>query len=75
MADFLMVAPDGWVALDTEWYENNTELTQSWVNQTNITTVMEVSTATLIEHGDMMESQTIEEIKYIADKLWVKIVG
>lgn len=71
---FVLIAPEGWTALDTEYYENNTGLTKQLLKDTAITTIMEVSAAALIEHGDMTPEQTIEEIKVIDDNFWVKLV-
>ena len=36
-----------------------------WVTNVNYTTLMEVATSKLIEHGDMSETQTLEEIRVI----------
>ena len=72
---FILIAPEGWSALDTEYYENNTELTKPFLENTNSTTIMEVATYTLIANGVMTESKTLEEIKVIDGQYWVKIVG
>ena len=71
---FILIAPEGWTALDTEYYENNTELTKQFLEFTNPTTVMEIATAALIAHGDMKEGQTLEDIEVIDGQYWVKLV-
>ena len=74
MSDFIMIAPEGWLALDTSFYENNTELTKSWITNVNSTSLYEVATRTLIEHGDMREDQILQDIRIINDEFWAKIV-
>lgn len=72
---FILIAPEGWTALDTEYYENNTELTKPFLENTNSTTIMEVATYTLIAKGDITEGQILEDIRVIDGQYWVKIVG
>ena len=75
MSEFMLIAPTGWTALDTEYYVSNTEMTIEWVTNVNYTTLMEVATNKLIEHGDMLDTQTLEEIRIIDNTYWVKITG
>ena len=75
MSEFTLIAPAGWTALDTEYYTNNTEMTIEWVTNVNYTTLMEVATNKLIEHGDMLDTQTLEEIRIIDNTYWAKITG
>ena len=71
----MLIAPAGWTALATDYYVSNTEMTVEWVTNVNYTTLMEVATNKLIEHGDMSDTQTLEEIRVIDNTYWVKIVG
>ena len=75
MSEFMLIAPVGWTALDTDYYVSNTEMTVEWVTNVNYTTLVEVATSKLIEHGDMSDTQTLEEIRVIDNTYWVKIVG
>ena len=73
MSEFIMIAPQGWVLLDTEYYQNNTDLSKGWINNVNITSLLEVATSALLAHGDITEAQTIIDIRYINDELWVHL--
>lgn len=68
-----MIAPEGWLALDTEYYENNTPLTKGMFDA-GFMTVIEVATLAMIEHGDMTAEQTLEDIKIIDDCYWAKVI-
>lgn len=75
MSQFIMVAPEGWVELDTEYYENNTELTKPLLEYGNTTSILEIATKAMIEHSDLKESQTLAEIRLIDGNFWVLIQG
>ena len=70
-----MVAPDGWIALDTEYYENNTGLTKPLLEYGNTTSILEIATKAMIEHGDLKDSQILVEIRLIDGNFWVLIQG
>jgi len=73
MSNFVMIAPNGYMLLDS-YYLNSTDLNTGTMVNASHTTIVEIATTLMLERGDMTPEQTIDDIQLINDELWVKLV-
>jgi hypothetical protein len=73
MSDFIMIAPEGWMVLSVD-YENQALITPNMFSQISTHEIIDIATVAMIERGDMLVEQTIEDIRLINSEFWVKLI-